>query len=282
MPPKSLIWTGASNGTSSTPGTYAEKGNWIDKATGVSPTTSPTNTDHLTFDRGNISIADVVTGHTLGNIVVTEDYHGTIAPGGTFSANAASIRHAGGSANFTGNVANAKFSPRGGSMIIIGGGTWAKVFAQGTNMNILGSAVVTQIRLISTSLDDLFNAIPYSLIELDQNSRVHSLRGGKFDAHAGCAAEISVSGVLSTGTRIRTHGSIVYKSKSDIAGSVEIEPKGVLDARSNSTQFPFTGTLSIWPDAIYELETRAGPVVPSSIETYAMSASSNVGSGTPL
>jgi len=265
-------WTGGTDGN------FGTAGNWLGGA-------APTNSDTVVFDRGSVDVdAGLTTGLTGLTMIGNEGYKGRIAPGGS-SINAAfsSVRWAAGSANLAGNITLGKFEPRPGSLITYNSGTLAAGYFANTELSIAAAAVVTTIRAKRCRVDDLYNATAYTLAELVDGTVLKSKRGGKVVVHAASTAEILDAGALSTGSVVRSRGLLKYLSSAAVSGTVDVETSGRLDARDNSVAFDFSsGTLNLWPDAIYDLNTRAGLVEPGTLNSYSLSTSSNAGSPIPI
>jgi len=267
MPPVTRTWTGATSGA------FDETTNWLG---GVIPLV----TDHLVFDRGTRDLDSVTPGFALGNIVTTSGYKGRIAPGGSFNADCDSIRHGSGSANYNGDCADVKINPTPGAKINLVGGTWTEAFAERADISVQSSGVITTLRGRDIDLDDV-GGTAYTLLEAAGASRIKTKRGGRIIVKSGSMADILDSAVLSANSKAESAGVIRYLSDAEIAGLVEVERKGVFSATENASAFAFSGTLGLWPDAIYDLNTRAGSVTPATFKPYGLSTSSNAGRPTP-
>lgn len=265
-------WVGGTNGN------FGTAANWLG---GV----APVNSDTVVFDRGSVDVdAGLTTGLTGLVMIGTDGYKGRIAPGsGSLNAAFASVRWGSGSANLSGNITLGKFVPRPGSLITYNSGTLTAGFFAGTSLSIADAAVVTTLRASRCKIDDLYNATGYTLIEIADGTELKSKRGGKAVVKAGSSAQLLDAAVLATGSEIRSRGLLEYLSSAAIPGTVDIEPDGKLDASGNSVAFDFSsGTLNVWPGAIYDLNTRAGLVDPGTLNPYSLSTSSSAGAPIPI
>jgi hypothetical protein len=267
-----VTWTGAA-----LDGDLGTNGNYLGG-------TAPSNSDTVVFDRGSENVtAGLTSGLTGLTIIGTRGYTGVIAPGSYLNAAYTEIRWAAGSANFSGNITNARFSPRADSVIGYGTGTLATGYAESCNLSIAAAAVVTNLRTLGVILDDLYNGTAYTLLELGPGSRAKTKRGGKIIAHAAASVDVLGAGVLSTGSVFRSRSVGRYLSSAAISGTVDVESGGVFDAKDNANAFTFgSGTLNVWPGARYDLNTRAGLVSPGTLNSYGLSTESDVGGATPI
>lgn len=264
-------WSGAAGD-----GNFGTAGNYVG---GV----APVNSDTVVFDRSDKDVTAGLTSGLTGLVLVgTDGYKGTIAPGSTpLNAAWASVRWAAGSLNISGNITTGRFELRRGSLFTYPSGTLATAFFMRSQVSIEAAAVVTRFRSWASVIDDLYNATGYTRAELAGGSVLKSYRGGLIISKSASTAEILGSGVLSDGSEARTLGTIKYLSDAAIAGEVIVEPDGRFTARENATAFTYSsGTLSIWPGAKYNLNTRAGLVEPGTLNAYAMSGEADVGGPT--
>lgn len=256
---------------------FNDKTNWIDQSTGATPTAAPANNDTLIFNQGSVNVPGATTGLTGITMIGTPGFSGTNGATTALDIDLASLDWDAGPLNLAGDITQGSVCCKSGAFSH-SNGTVTDIYLENTDYNFASDSVVTALRAEGCNGSDEHNATGYTDIEIARGR--HTTRRSaapKLDASA--KFKVAKKGELLDGTDIGGVSTLVYESSEDIALGVEVivRPYSTFSARP-SAGFAWPGELTEWKNAVVDLMTAAGAVVPATHKTFSRSQSA----GSPI